>query len=154
MAKRGFFKTTGSLFLPIGWLGGEVTDLKRSNRTIVNTIKGLFVKETPPENPETFDQAVARMELTEEDIKKTINTYSTYALIFILIALALFAYAFYLLFAYGSITGWLISLAATGFCLIQFFRYDFWAYQMKERRLGITFDEWKKHILGGKGTSR
>ena len=152
MANRGFWKSAGNLFLPIGWLGGEIDEVKNSTRTIANSVKRLFVRDVP-ERSETFEEAMTRLGLSEEDVRHTIRNYSIYAMIFLLLGIALFAYAFYLLFAHFTITGWLIALAATGFCLVQFFRYDFWVFQMKQRRLGITFNEWKSHLLGGKGSS-
>jgi len=147
MAKKGFWRTAGNLFLPIGWIGGEIDEIKNSTQVIINSIKRLFTRDVP-ERSETFEEAITRLGLSEEDVRQTIRNYSFYARIFLLIGIALFCYAFYLLFAYFSITGCLIALAATGFCLVQFFRYDFWVYQMKQRKLGISFSEWKKHLLG------
>ncbi len=151
MAKRKFFSFR-SLYLPLGFLGGEINEVKNFSRTVGSTVKGMFVKDTP-DRTETFDQAVERLGLTEADIQQTMHRYRNYAIFFLLMAIVLFIYAFYLLFTHLSISGCFISLAATTFCLLQVFRYDFWAYQMKVRRLGVSFKEWKQHILGGKGTS-
>jgi len=148
----GFFKSAAKTFLPIGWLHGEYEDVKNQNKTIVNTIKRLFTKEVP-ERQETFEEAVTRLGLSQEEVNKTAKFNRLYALIFLLLAILLFCYAFYLLFAYVSITGWLLSLAATALALTYAFRFDYWSYQMRMRKLGVTFDEWLRSIVGGKGPS-
>lgn len=153
MAKLGFFRRAGNLYLPIGWLGGEVEDLKNSNRNIVGAVKRILSPEEA-EHEESFDDAMKRLNLSDADIKKSISRYQTYVGLFLLIAILLFSYSFYLLFAHISIIGFLLSLTATVFCLTQAFRFDFWAYQMKNRKLGVSFNEWKQHVLGIKGKSQ
>lgn len=148
MAIGGFLRT----FLPSGWLYGEVEGLKNENKTLYRILKSLFTKSTP-ERQETFEQAMTRMGLTEAYVKKTATTYRLYAILFLLIGIAIFTYGFYLLFDIRSLSGWLLAMAATGLCLAQAFRFDFWAYQMRVRKLGVTFSEWKSSILGNKGTS-
>ena len=146
MAK--FWKT----FLPIGWLYGEYVDLKNFNKSMLDAIKRLFIKEAP-ERKESFEQAMTRLNLTNDDVIRTARNYRWYAIIFLLLGIILFSYAFYLLFAYFSITGWLLALGATTLCLTYAFRFDFWAYQMRMRKLGVTANEWLQSILGGKGSS-
>jgi len=36
----------------------------------------------------------------------------------------------------------LTSLAITSLCLNNYFRYSFWLFQMKHRKLGCSFKEW------------
>lgn len=148
MALRGFVKN----FLPSGWLYGEVEDLQNQNKTIFKIIKTLYAKRLP-EREESFEQAMKRLNLTEEYVKRTASIYRLYAICFLILAIAIFGYGFYLLFAHLSFSGCLLAIASTGLCLAQAFRFDFWAYQMKVRRLGVTFNEWKQSILGDKGTS-
>jgi hypothetical protein len=148
MAIRGFLKT----FLPLGWLYGEYEDVKNQNKTIVSIVKSLFIKDTNAKQ-ETFEQALNRLGLTREQADKMASHYRWYALAFLLFGIVLFTYAFYLLFMYFSISGWLLSLAATTLCLAYAFSFDFWSYQIRVRKLGVPFNEWMQSILGGKGSS-
>ena len=140
---RGLFNA----FLPSGRLYGEVQGVKDQNKTLWTMLKTLYSKDVP-EREETFEQAMARLGLTEADIQKTATRYRLYTLLFFLFGLALFAYAFYLLFAYFYVTGCLLALTATIFSWGQAFRFDFWSYQIRVRKLGVTFKEWKQSILG------
>lgn len=151
MAIRDIFKISRKTFFdPFGWIDYE--SLKTQNQTLYTILKALFTPNTAVRR-ETFDQAVKRLALAEEDIKKTITIYHIYTLIFLLLGMVVFAYAFYLLFGPHSISGWLLGLGASGLFLGQAFKYDFWTFQMQQRKLGLTFEEWKRDRLGDKGTS-
>lgn len=141
------FKVTRKTFLdPAGWL--DLDTLKNQNRTIFQTIKNIF-SVNKPLREETFEEAVERLQLTEEDIQYSFKTYKQYAIWFSVLGLLVFLYAFYLIFRYSSITGWLLGIATSALLFSQAFKYDFWAFQIKSRKLGKTFDEWKQNILGG-----
>ncbi|MBX3709834.1 MAG: hypothetical protein KIT56_05270 [Gammaproteobacteria bacterium] len=151
MAIRDIFKISWKTFFnPAGWI--DYPFLKMQNAVIYSIIKTLFTSDTP-EKRETFEQAVKRLALTEDDVKKTITAYHVYTFIFIVLGFLVFAYAFYLLFGPHSIAGWLLGLGASGLFFGQAFKYDFWALQMQQRKLGMTFNQWKRHRLGDKGSS-
>lgn len=146
MAIRDILKISRKTFVnPTGWLDYE--SLKDQNRTIWGSIRNLF-KTPEPRRNETFEAAIKRLNLTDEDVTQAIKTYHSYALLFFCIAFILFCYAFYLLFTYWTIPGWLLAMATCAFSLSQSFKYHFWALQMKQRRLGISFKEWLNHVLG------
>lgn len=148
MAIRGILKT----FLPSGWLYGEVEDLKDQNKSLYRILKSLFTKDTPVRE-ESFADAMVRLNLTEEYVKRTAATYHIYAILFFILGLAIFTYGFYVLFAHSTLSGWLLSMAASGLCLAQAFRFDFWSYQMRVRKLGVSFNEWLESVVGKKGPS-
>lgn len=143
MAIGGFLKT----FLPSGWLYGEYEDVKNQNKTIVGSIKGLLTKPVP-QKEETFEQALVRLKLTRAQADSIASRYRWFALLFFLIGLCLFGYAFFLLFKYFSIAGWLLSLAATALSFSYAFSFDFWSFQIRSRKLGVTWKEWLENILG------
>lgn len=151
MAVRDIFKVSWKTFFnPAGWL--DYQGLKEKNQTIFSTLKNLFSK-PQPERQETFEQAKERLGLSDEDVKALEARYHLYALLFLLLGVIIFAYAFFLLFAYATITGWLLGLAAAAYSLSLAFKFDFWSFQMRQKKLGVTFTEWKRNILGDKGTS-
>jgi hypothetical protein len=151
MAIREVFKVSRKTFFnPSAWI--DVGFLKYQNGIMKSTLTGLFSTDKP-EHEETFAAAVKRLHLSEKSIKNTTRTFRLYALIFALCGFIIFFYSFYLLFRYTSITGWLLGLAASGLFFSQAFKFDFWAFQMRKRKLGATFEEWKQDILGGKDAS-
>ncbi|OGT60087.1 MAG: hypothetical protein A3F14_06485 [Gammaproteobacteria bacterium RIFCSPHIGHO2_12_FULL_43_28] len=150
MAIRDILKISRkTYFNPKGWIDYEA--LKYQNRTILTILKDLFTPATPT-HQETFEEAIARFGLKEEEIEDALKTYRAYAFLFLMLGILAFIYAFYLLFRYTSFSGWLLSLAVTGLFCAQSFKYDFWAFQIKRRKLGATFSEWKNHLLN-KGPS-
>src|SRR5579885_1056091 len=147
MPIRDVFKITRKTFFnPAGWIDFDA--LKSQNQTIFSTIKALF-SAPQPERQETFEEAMQRLGLTEEDVTKTARVYRWYAVVFFLLGFIAFVYAFYLLFGHYTITGWLLGLGASGLFLVQAFKYDFWSFQMRSRKLGLTVSEWTSSILGG-----
>lgn len=139
-----------TFFNPRGWIDFDF--LKDQNRTIIDVLKNLFTADQPARQ-ESFEEAVARLKLSEEDIQSTQKTYRLYAVLFVVLALLAFIYSIYLVVSYGSFTGFLVGIAVSVLLGGQAFRFDFWAFQMRRRKLGATFDEWKKSILGTKGNS-
>jgi intracellular multiplication protein IcmV len=151
MALGDMFKVSRKTFFnPRAWLGYD--ELKTNSVTIFAILSTLF-RAGPPGEQETFDQAKKRLNLSEKDIQNSIKNYRIFTLIFFIFALIAFCYAFYLLFMHGTFFGWLLGLCVCGLFLSQAFRFDFWALQMKKRTLGLTFKDWKNHILGVKEAS-
>lgn len=151
MAVRDVFKLSRKTFVnPRGWLGYDT--LKEQTQTIWSVLAATF---TPAKatREETFENAMQRLNLTEADVKESITNYRYYALGFFIFALFSLAYSFYLLFRYGTYTGWLLGMAVTALFASQAFKFDFWAFQMRRRRLGATFTDWKKAFLGEKDSA-
>lgn len=151
MAIRDMLKINRKTFVdPTGWVDYE--NLKYRTRTIWDVLKNLF-STGAPERSETFAEAMQRMGLTEADIVRSQQNYRLYALIFLLCGLLVFFYSFYLLFAHYTFTGWLLGIAAAGVFFSQAFRFDFWALQLRKRKLGMTYAEWKDNLLSDKRSS-
>ena len=145
MPVRDIFKFTRKTFVnPSGWLDWRFFSFQ--NNILRRVLSGLFIAETE-EKKETFEEAVQRLGLTEADIQATQIRYQRFALALAAVGLLLMVYAFYLLFHHHTWTGWLLGMAAGLLLFGQAFRYDFWAFQMKQRKLGATFAEWKRYRL-------
>lgn len=152
MAIRDIFKISWKTFInPLGWIDYE--GLRNQNIIIFSAIKSLFAG-TPAEHTETFEQAKKRLGLNEEEVQASANRYRVYAIVFLFLGLAVFIYTFYLLFAHFTLIGFMLGLSVTGLFLAYAFKYDFWAFQIKRRKLGATFAEWKRHVLGDKEGAR
>lgn len=90
---------------------------------------------------ETFKDAVQRLDLSDEDIEARKKEFTRLFYFFIGLAVTVIAYALYTAFK-GSLIPSLISFCLALYCLTQAFRFHFWLFQIKNRKLGCTFKEW------------
>lgn len=146
MAIRDIFKLNRKTFLnPSGWL--DIDTLRAQNRTLLDSLKALFIPPTP-DREETFEEACVRLNINEADVQEMIKNYRFYAFLYLFFAILAIAYTIYLLIYHRTWTGLLLGFATAALFLSQTFRFDFWAFQLKSRRLGVTFEEWKRQYLG------
>lgn len=151
MALRDILKITRKTFVnPTGWL--DVDTIRVRNRTLWNALSSVFRLPTA-ERSETYEEAMKRLNVTDAEVQQRAQTYRLYAWGFFLLGLLVFFYSFYLLFSIFTFSGFLLGLCASAAFFSQAFRFDFWSFQMRRRKLGATFEEWKSSILGDKGTS-
>lgn len=145
MAEKEFLKISRKTFVnPTGWLGYDM--LKEQTSTILSFLKaGVAPSKTG--RTETFDEAIARLEIDPKDLKQTANTYLVYSAVFLGVAILDFFYGFYLLFYHGAFLGFVVAGSLLGLLLVQSFKYSFWSYQIKQRRLGCTFKEWRNSLF-------
>ena len=146
-------KTAGFVlrsYIPItSAIGPE--NYKKSFESCKSIIKDVF-KRSKATNPETFDEALERMSITEADLRERYLDYQKMYYLFISISLALFLYSFYLLFT-GYYFAFFLGLAVTALSLVQAFKRHFWMFQVRQRRLGCTLREWWRD-LNGKAVSK
>ncbi len=146
MAIKDVFKVSRKTFInPRAWLGYD--SLKNHTQTIKTLVKDAATVRKP-EVTETFDEAIERLGLKKEDLNSTEKTYFIYALLFFVLAVADFIYGVYLLFFHVAFLGFILALAVCVLLLSQAFRYHFWVYQIQQRKLGCTFEEWRDNLLG------
>ncbi len=118
------------------------------SKGIFGPMKDMFVPQQATID-ETYEQALKRLGLTDTDIAQRHKEFTRLMVIYIGIAVLLFAYTFYLIWMrsiHGAIAGFAISLVA----VVQAFRYNFWLFQLRERKLGCTFKEWLNSGFLGK----
>lgn len=138
-----------TFFDPRAWLGYD--DVKQQTGLAWNIVKQAFV--TPePGTPETFEEAKDRLSLNEDDIKTASDNYFLFALIFLAAGAVVFCFSLYLLFT-GSFSGFLLAFALSVFLFGQTFRNHFLYFQIKHRKLGCTYEEWRKGRLDNEGPS-
>lgn len=147
MPIRDIFKINRKTFFnPSGWI--DLNALIYQNQILVSILGLLFAKPGAPTAGETFEDAMRRQGVTEKDIADGISTYRALAVVFLLLGVVTFLYAGYLIFQHTSLTGCLLALVVAALFGAQAFKYDFWAFQMRSRRLGLTFADWKRQYLG------
>lgn len=134
-AFRVFYKT---FFDVPRWIGVE--QYKRTNKTLFAYLKDAFRKTDSSRN-EQFDEAMQRMQLTEEDLRVTLKCHVRNFYIMAFVAMLLSIYGIYLLLE-GAFSAALIDFVVILFVGVRVFQFNFWAYQIKTRRLGCTFRDW------------
>ncbi|KTC85191.1 type IVB secretion system protein IcmV [Legionella brunensis] len=128
------------------WLDFE--RLKACTSYIVAGFQKLFIPRQPKGQTESFEEAIAKMNLSEADLQaKKIALYRL-SILMITAATCIFFYAAYHLY-YGSYKAFIISLVLVLVALVLAFRYHFWYFQIKERKLGCSFNEWYRQGLKG-----
>lgn len=90
---------------------------------------------------ETFDEAVARMNLTEADLEERKKMFLMQVFIYLGAGFAVLGYAVWLAFGGYFVEMFLAFLVAL-LALAYAFRSHFWLFQMKHRKLGCTFKEY------------
>ncbi|HVE44592.1 MAG TPA: type IVB secretion system protein IcmV [Gammaproteobacteria bacterium] len=148
MSLRSVFKISWRTFFnPRAWFGYD--ELKNTTVAIFGALSDLFTT-AQPIYTETFEEAMNRLGLTEADIRAQMQAFRRYALLLFFCGMLTFAYTFYLLFAYAALLSFLLGIATSALFFVQAFKFHFWAFQLQERKLGLTFAAWKKHFLGEK----
>lgn len=141
----GFLSTTRKLGNQIfdinigGWLG--YNSIKTSTKNIVDDTKENFHVEHA-EIIETFSDAMLRLNITEDDLKARKIEFTRLFFIFLIVTAAVFLYGLFIAIVHKNIIGFFITMGLTCFSLSQAFKYHFWLYQIKARRLGCTLKEW------------
>ena len=120
------------------WIGLEfIQDTFVRTKSVVQDV---FVPKKA-KHPETFQDAIERLNLSEEDLAARQKEFTTLIIAFILIGFGVLAYGAYMLFA-GHAWITLICTFLGIYAFAQAFRFHFWLFQIKHRKLGCTFSEW------------
>ena len=114
---------------------------------LLNGIKHLFVP-MKTADVEAFDKAQKRLHISDEELLIKQKALFRLCVIMLCVASLIFMYAGYHLF-YGTFRAAIISYVVMMIALVLAFRYHFWYFQIKNRQLGCTIQEWwKKGIRG------
>lgn len=139
-----------TFFNPRSWLDYDM--VKENTTTVVNIFKDTFKRESPPVITETFEQALQRLNISNEEVENIKNNYLSFAVFFLLIGFVLIGFAIYF-FLQGSILDFALAIAISAVLFAQAFRFHFWYFQIKHRKLGCTFEEWRTGRLKDEGSS-
>ena len=136
-----------TFFNPRAWLGYD--SLREDSRTIWTMVLDVLAVPGATE-AETFEEAKERLGLSEENLQTTVHNYLLYALLFVVLGTLMILYSFYLIIGHKLFWGWLLSLSIAGLFYANDFRYHFWVFQIKQRKLGCTFEEWRQGFFSSK----
>lgn len=127
-------------------------DWNRMKSLTLSLTHGAFKLFVPQKavSTESFEEAIARLKITEVDLMLKKNSLYRLTGVMLVSAFCILLYAGYSVF-YGSIKAMLVSLVLMMVALVLAFRYHFWCFQIKKRKLGCSFEEWfKEGFLGEK----
>jgi intracellular multiplication protein IcmV len=137
---RGFFKS----FIDVRrW--SSYDQLKANGKVIKSTFRVVFSLDKKPIIVETFDEAVARLNLTDEALQKKRSYFLQSALLYVLMSLTLLGYGLYLIRnnPFAALAVFLFSILMS----IYAYRESMWHMQITKRKLGCGFKEWLHYLL-------
>lgn len=101
-----------------------------------------------PNLTESFNTAKKSLNLSEADLLARQKALLRLSIFMITLALLIFCYSLYH-FVQGTYRAALLSLVMMMIAVALSFRYHFWYYQIKSRKLGCSIKEWfRKGLLG------
>ncbi len=131
------------------WVGED--NIRKSAYAIRDMYKDLYPKtaEAKTASTETFEECMHRYGITEEGLVKRMGTMLLMLKVYGALAALLFFYIIFL-FMDGKVgTGifaCILLVVLGSFMFKEHFNY----FQMKQRRLGCTFNDWLKFLAGRK----
>lgn len=134
----GLKKITKSFFNVPKWIGYR--QLVETTRWVYDLTKKNFIPEEKT-TEESFTNALLRLKLTEADLLQRLAEFKRLMWVWVTLFVLCFAYCIHLL-SEGSLRGFFPCLGLLLVILTQVFRYHFWIFQIKNRRLGCTFRDW------------
>jgi intracellular multiplication protein IcmV len=147
----GFFSGIKKIIKPFvdvpKWIGYR--QLAKTNRDLFSFVRKFFVPERAT-TEESFDAALLRLKVTEADLVQRLKEFRRLMWIWITLFSICLAYSIYLL-SENALRGFFPCVGLGLVILTQVFRYHFWIFQIKHRRLGCTFRDWfNAYFLSGK----
>lgn len=145
--KTSMRKGFGSGLNPKKWIGFDL--LAGTTKTVLYSAKTLFGSRNSKVPHETFENAVQRMQLSENDLKKRMRSAKQLITVFILFSITLFLYSIYH-FSKTHIADGFICLILTLLTLAYASREHFYLFQMQRKKLGCSYKEWLLALLPNK----
>jgi len=139
-------KTLGWAFKPFvnvkGWIAYD--EVKNGYVNVKHTVSDIF-KVAEAEHEESFEEACQRLNLNQTKLQ---NQYKNFSLMFkvtLLITILLLTLSIYWIFTGGIFSGFFVLLLSL-IALANAARYHFWMYQIKNKKLGSSINEWLRSI--------
>ena len=118
---------------------------------VVEMFKRLFVIRPKPAK-ESFEQAKARLKLTDGALLKKERALFRLSVFMAVIGVLMVLYSLYQ-GVYGTFQGILLSLVVSLLAWVFAFRYHFWYFQIRQKKLGCSFMVWFNKGLLRRGRS-
>lgn len=126
----------------------DIERVKAGTVYLLDGMKKLFIPQSRTSG-ESFEAAIAKLQLTEADLEIKKTALRRLSLLMVIVAGLIFIYACYN-FIVGHFVAGGLSIIVMLIALVLGFRYHFWYFQIRQRKLGCTFYEWYTYGLRGK----
>lgn len=126
------------------WIGAEHIGSQFRN---IRALMHALTTTPTPEREETYEEAMVRMNLSAEDMDKRKQTLFIMSMVYVALGSLVIAYAIFL-FCHEKWMATVMCIPITSVLFSFAFREHFWYIQLKHKRLGFTFKEWWKALLG------
>jgi intracellular multiplication protein IcmV len=132
---------------PRAWVGYDM--MKEVFYYLLDAFSKFFVRKQGKQYNK-IDDVMIKLSLSEKDILERKKGFFLMAIIMLVVSLLVFGYTLYhLLYRQYLAVG--IGSVVLLLSLTFAFRYHFWYFQLKERKLGCSLGEWfRKGLLGAK----
>lgn len=122
-----------------------VDELRQQAQSLYVLGSALLKKEAAGTPDETFEQALTRLGLSEEELGRVCRTFRNLTILNCGLGLLALIYGFWLSF-HQNLMGFCMSLAVVFLFASIAFKYHFWVFQIKTRKLGCTLKEWFHYV--------
>jgi hypothetical protein len=140
---RKFFKS----FVDVKrWMAYD--EVSGNVKTTFGLYRRLFTKSAKPVYHETYEESIARQNLTEAQLTTRKKAFLYSALSYFVFALCLFLYFVQLLLNKHLFAAF-FDLILVGVLTLLAYHEHFWYMQMQKRKLGCNFHDWISFILRG-----
>jgi len=120
-----------------GWFG--LRFMRKATGGVVKLMRPMY--STPQaKRKETFEQAQARLGLSEQDILMRLKNLRLQSWIYAIAMILSLAYTVYLLFS--GYFACILALGVSGLFCFKFVTCRFWLFQIQHRSLGCNLHEW------------
>lgn len=141
----GVLKSTGKIlgvFINVRvdqWIG--LSDHIQNTKYIASQAKNLFSPEEASRT-ESFEDAMVRLNITEEQLESSDKYFTFLIRLYIFMALLITAYSLYQMLIVKSALSTIMTFSLVLYALANSFRYHFWRFQIRSRKLGCSFRDW------------
>lgn len=115
-------------------------------KTTFGLYRRLFTKSAKPVYHETYEESIARQNLTEAQLTARKKAFLYSAIAYFVFALCLFLYFIQILLN-GHLFAAFFDLILVGVLSLLAYHEHFWYMQMQKRKLGCNFHDWISFIL-------
>lgn len=132
------------------WVGTD--QIKGNVGAIKDLASAAFIanqKNAKAPKKETFEQCLRRLGISEAALQKRIKNSGQIILMCSLLSIPMALYTLYMFYSGYYLSGF-VCLMLTAVLLAYSFREHFNRFQMQQRRLGCTFQEWSQSFSKGK----
>jgi len=125
------------------WVG--VDSLKTDTKMLRNIFKGVFKKSRSPSSEaksQSFEDAMRKYGVDEAELKTRMRNAKAIVAFCLLAAVIVFGYFLYFVAFFSQYLSGFVCLTLMALLIAYAFREHFNLFQMRQRRLGCTVQEW------------